>query len=50
MKFQAQKGINSDTLACAVEHSIIIDVNLASMDKYAEPKAHKVISRLAVLS
>ena len=50
MKFQAQKGINSDTLACAVEHSIIIDVNLASMDKYAEPKAHKVISRLAALS
>ena len=34
MKFQAHKGINSDTLACAVEHIIIIDVNLASMNKY----------------
>ena len=34
VKFQAHKGINSDTLACAVEHIIIIDVNLASMNKY----------------
>ena len=34
VKLHAHKGINSDTLACAVEHSIIIDVNLASMDKY----------------
>ena len=39
-----------DTLAYAVEPSVIIDINLASLDKYAELKAHKVISRLAALS
>ena len=39
-----------DTLAYAVEPSAIIDINLASMDEFAELKAHKVISRLAALS
>ena len=50
VKFEAQKGINMDTLAYAVEPSAIIDINLASMDEFAELKAHKVISRLAALS
>ena len=40
----------SDTLACAVEHSVIIDVTLASMDKYAQPQAHKVIFRFSAHS
>ena len=43
VKLHADKGINSDTHACVVEHSVIIDVTLVSMDKYAEPQAHKVI-------
>ena len=50
VKFEAHKGINMDTLAYAVEPSAIIDINLASMDEFAELKAHKVISRLAALS
>ena len=50
MKFQAHKGINSDTLAYAVEHNVFIDVTLASMDKYAERQAHKVISQPTVHS
>ena len=50
VKFEAHKGINMDTLGYAVEPSVIIDINLASMDEFAELKAHKVISRLAALS
>ena len=49
VKLHAHKGINSDTLACALEHSVFIDVTLASMDKHAERQAHKVISQLTVL-
>ena len=33
VKLHAHKGINSDTLACAVEDSVIIDVTLASMNR-----------------
>ena len=50
VKLHAHKGINSYNHACAVEHSVIKDVTLASVDKYAEPQAHKVISRLAAHS
>ena len=50
VKLHVHKEINNDTLACAVEHSVIIDVTLATMDKYAEPQAHKVIFRFSAHS
>ena len=33
VKLHAHQGINSDTLACAVEDSVIKDVTLASMNR-----------------